>query len=493
MLSEETPLLDVANYTDLEQTERERIIKQFDQLQSLQDRRIKENGLAYYIPNKWQQEAHLSEARTIIACYGNRSGKSTYGIVEIGWHCSGHYPDNYPVEKRLIPPVKAVIVVTNFGVVDRMLEDKVRQYFPRGEYFLRRTAQRHMSKIDWKNGSRVDILTTEMDDMAFESADWDIYWGDEPQKQTQFQAIMRGLVDREGRAILTFTPLIEPWMKDELMDKEDGVRVKVFTGSTYDNQFDINGNTILTKEKIEWLEEQLPDEVKETRIYGKFFHLKGVVYPSYDPMVHEYSDSNYQYPDPVVCVLDPHDRQPHHVIWAYVDRTDDVFIDDEMIFRGTLKELALAINRREKLRGYKITRRVIDPNFGRKNLVTTGRTVIEELGHSGCSGWAEADDRVDEGHMKVREYMRFNKKKPLDINNKPKVFWNRTRCPETIYSVKNLQFEEWRSGTDKDPKEKEKQKKTHGADDVRYLLISNPTHRRLTYDSKKYELKETPY
>ena len=484
----------------LTQTEHERLkhlLVQLEGLNGLKKYRRASNGLAYNEPNAWQLEAHKCPTRIRICCFGNRSGKSHFGAVELAMHCSKQYPDWYPMELRYERPVRCVAVVTSFPVVDKMLEPKIRELFPKGEYKIRRTSQRHISRIEWKDGSTIDVLTMEMDQMAFESADWDLYWGDEPQTQTKYQAILRGLTDRQGRVILSFTPLIEPWMKTELIDKEDGEQIKVFSGSTYENMETINGTPILSKQSIEWLEDQMPDDVKETRIYGKFFHLRGVVYKEYTPSVHEYTDDvfRYQYPDPVICVLDPHDRVPHHVIWAAVDKTDDIYIMREVMTHCTIQELSNLVRSVEKQYGYRVRKRVIDPNFGRKPVITTGRTVIQELAYCGCPGWYEADDAVEEGHMKVRWYLHFQKKLPLGLTNKPKLFFHKDNVPITIKSVKHLQFEEWSGKTksEKDPKETEKELGTHGADTIRYLCMSNPRNKSLVYKSDKYELAESPY
>lgn len=91
-------------------------------------------------------------------------------------------------------------------------------------------------------------------------------------------ATQRGLIDRSGQSILTFTPLIEPWMKEEIVDKADGKNIDVFYGNTRDNLFDIKGNPILSEADIKRFEDMLTDDEKETRIRGKFFHLKGLVY-----------------------------------------------------------------------------------------------------------------------------------------------------------------------------------------------------------------------
>ena len=266
--------------------------------------------------------------------------------------------------------------------------------------------------------------------------------------------------------------------KEELVDQVDGKQIDCITAVMTDNLTDIKGNPILSEEAIKRFEKTLSEDVRETRVYGKFFHLRGTVYTEFSEM--HTLEFDYEYPEPVICVLDPHDRQPHHVIWAFVDKMDDIYVHREMSVHCTVQELAGKIRMLEKSEGYKMRRRLIDPNFGRKPLITTGRNMIEELAKSGCPGWAEADDPKDEGHLKVKDYLHYDRRIPIDYTNKPKLFFHKKNTPITIRSMRNYQYEEWvgKIASERDPKEKPKDKETHGADCVRYLCMSNPRNAR---------------
>ena len=449
-------------------------------------------GINYYIPNPVQERVHKSKARCILMCGANRIGKSTAGAVELSWHLTRKYPIWFPKERRFYKPIKAVVVCLENQIIEKVIEPKIKQYLP-VDYIdtWKRVTGGYLNRIICKDGSTVDFLTNEQDDMAFEGADWDFFWGDEPQRKRKYEAIKRGLVDRRGMMLMTFTPLIEPWMKDELVDKADGINIDVVTAQMRDNMFDIKGNPILTQQAIDEFEVGLSEDVRDTRVYGKFFHLRGVVYTEFSE-VHQI-EFDYTYPDPVICVLDPHDRQPHHLIWAVVDRTDDIFIHSEMSVHCTVKELCDLIKVHEKKLGYRMRRRLIDPNFGRTNLITTGRNMIEELAKQGCPGWAEGDDPKDEGHLKVKDYLHYDRRKAISEINKPKLFFHKLRVPKTILSMRNYQYEEWigKIAGERDPKEKPKDKNTHGADCIRYLCMSNPRFSRV--QEKSYELETAPY
>ena len=465
---------------------------ELDLIERVQKERKKKSGIDYYVPNAAQLRCHQSKAKIILFCGGNRSGKSTVGAAELAFHLTRKYPDWFPRERRFTHPIKAVVVCDANQKIEKVIEPKIKEYLPHNHIVHKKVVGGYLNRIVCKDGSTVDFLSGEQDDMAFEGADWDFYWGDEPQKKRKFDAIMRGLIDRGGRTLLTFTPLVEPWMKEQLVDQADGKRIETFIVDTTDNLFDIKGNPILKQENIDEMMRMWDDETIETRVHGKFFHLRGVVYPGFN-QVHQ-TDFEYQYPDPVICVLDPHDRQPHHLIWAVVDRTDDIHIHSEMSIHCTVKELAMKVRKLEKDQGYNMRKRIIDPNFGRKPLITTGRNMIEELQREGCSGWMEADDAKDEGHLKVKEYLFYNRNYPISEVNKPKLFFHKERVPKTIHSIRNYQYEEWigKIAGERDPKEKPKDKETHGADVIRYLCMNNPRYELLRYRNE-YELEQPAY
>ena len=451
-------------------------------------RRLK--GMENYSPNRKQHAGHLSSARIVLYCGGNRAGKSTFGAMEMAFAMTKRYPDWYPEKRKFHGPTKGVVSATSFGVVMRVIEPKLSSLLPRDTYVVKRTAQGFPSQYKFKDGSTLDVVTLEMDNTAYESADWDIAWLDEPQSKAKYQAILRGLVDRRGRMMITFTPLTEPWMKEELADRADGKSIDLIQVDMRDNMSNIAGTIILSKEAIDEFEKEIPDDVKETRLHGKFFHLKGAIYQEFgDEHIKTFK---YDGVSPVIAVLDPHDRVPHHVMWAWIDRDDDIFVDSEMEVHCELDDLARRILKWEKDKKYNMKKRLIDPNFGRKPAkVGLSLSVMKELARNGCVFY-EANDNIELGHMMVRDYLHYDSSRPVTAMNKPKLFFHREQAPKTIRSVRNLQYEEWQGKTadSKDPKEVEKDKENHGADCVRYLVIGRPKYGARVPEP---ELTESPY
>lgn len=454
--------------------EQKDLLNKLEKLSAVIKQRKKQSGIDFYIPNAIQYNAHTSNAKIICIVKGNRMGGSTFGACEVVFHITKRYPEWYPKARRFNRPVKIRIATDRFFKIDSVIEPKLKEFMPAHEITrVRRSPQGYISKLHTRDGSFVEFLTSEQDQMAWEGQDLDFFWGDEPQKRSHWIATKRGLLDRSGYAVFTFTPLIEPWMKEELVDKADNKMIEVFYGTTRDNLFDIKGNPILDEQDIIDFERVLTDEEKETRIYGKFFHLKGLVYKELNPSVHFVDNFKYEDGYPVICVLDPHDRLPHHIIWAMVDRINDIYVMYEAIKEGTIQEISALIRATEQHFGWRVVRRLIDPNFGRKPLLSTGLSVIDEFFKYKVS-FSEACDDKESGHLKVKQFLHYNAQKPLDINNKPKLFFVKDRVPKTIHSMLNYQYDEWKGSQDRDPKETEKPKDYHGADTVRYLCMSNP-------------------
>lgn len=456
------------------------LLNEHEQLSREIEGRKKLRGINFYVPNMYQYKAHCSTAKQRLVVKGNRAGGSTWGAAEIAMHLTKKYPEWYPKENRFRGSLKIRIATDKFFKIDTVIEPKLRQFIPWKEVILkeRRGPQGYLQKLNCKDGSFIEFLSSEQDQMAWEGQDIDFFWGDEPMKRSHWIATKRGLLDRGGRAIFSFTPLIEPWMKADLVDKADGKNIDVFYANTRDNCFDIKGNPILSEQDIRDFENMLTDEERETRIEGKFFHLRGVVYKELSATIHLINDFNYSRDFagyPVICVLDPHDRLPHWVLWAMVDRINDVYVMYEMVKEGTYAELAAGILATEKYFGWNVVKRYIDPNFGRKPSASSGMSTIDELAKYRAVFTEALSDNIELGHLRVKEYLRFNHNKPLDINNKPKLYFVKGSVMRTWNSMLNYQHDEWKGTQDRDPKEEVKPKDAHGADCVRYLIVSQPS------------------
>ena len=462
---------------------------QLRQIESELTRRHRENGISYYIPNPKQYLAHKSPCKEIFYCGGNRSGKTTFAIAEAVIHTTGDYPDWYPKERRLNRPIKVKIISPKFkeGIGDT-IAPKIKSLMPQKVYAgnPKRSPQGYLVHMDvkWKGNkgiSTIDFLSQEQDIMSFEGWDADIVISDEPLKEKIFIAIQRGLVDRGGWFICAYTALKEAWMK-KLTDKADGTLRDFFVADIRDNKFNIRGDTILKEENIKRLEESMSEEAREVRIHGRYYHLSGLVYKELDQTVHQVD----KMPEKYITwgVLDPHDRNPHWMIWAAVDPIGDITLYKELILRGNLYELAKAIKFHEK--GMSMHSRIIDPNFGHTpDSVGSNITVQDQLRQPpNRVDFIDGIDDDEAGVAAVREYLRFDRSKKISINNRPKLYFLKGACPKTWEAMSELQYKDWKGATDeREDNERIMEKNKHAADTVRYLCIQHPKYKKFkTYE-----------
>lgn len=295
-------------------------------------------------PNDGQLGFHKSDARVRLLLGGNQSGKTIAGIVESIWTALGIHP-----YRRVRVPNRGRIVAS-LGFEEgagQVIVPKILEWLPKN--VLAKPPKNNQAGIPahWElvNGSTFNILSGEQETKVFEGWTGDWAWVDEPCRRDIYEATRRGLIRQKGRMWMTMTPLAEPWLYNDLwMPAITGERqdVKAFIIDTYDNCVDNGG--FLDRAEIEAFESDIPEDLKETRIHGKFRHLSGRVYPEFDAKIHVVEP----FPIPPHWFLyegiDPHLKKPHAFAqWAVDPREGDVYVTNELFAAITIPDLAEAI------------------------------------------------------------------------------------------------------------------------------------------------------
>lgn len=434
--------------------------------------RLSQKSFLDYKPTPYQKEFHLSPAKTRLIIGGNRSGKTISSFHDVIWELTGCYPDWYPENLKTPPPVYTRWIATDFkqgvgGVFQPYFDELVPSSFIRK---VVKTQQGIVSKVFFKNGSILEILTDEQDLGVFEGWHGHRVHIDEPCARQRYIASIRGLIDYGGRVSFSLTPLKEPWIFDELYDKADGINIFAKTVSTTDNPH-------LSKADIEEFERSLNDDEKEARIHGKFIHLSGLVYKEFDKSIHVVKNFEIPFDWKRIHVLDPHDRKPHALIWAAVDPFDNLYVYDELEVNGTLKELATIILAKENKT--KIDLRIIDPNKGKSpSEIGKAGKITDELARNKVYYWAGVNDDITEGHFAVKDYLKWDRTKPKSSSNRPKLYVM-DNCVKTINGFTHYVWDDFRDVESKDKKEKPKDIYKDFPDLIRYLCISQPKYKSL--------------
>ncbi len=431
-----------------------------------------------YVPQSYQKQFHLSPAHCRMIIGGNRSGKTISSFHDVLWQLTGEYPEWYPEDQKLELPVYSRWIATDFKQgVGGVFQPYFEQLVP-ASYIKRviKTQQGILSKVSFTNGSQLEILTDEQERQVFEGWHGHRVHIDEPCARERYIASTRGLIDFGGKVSFSLTPLSEPWIYDELYSVADGKNIFTVTVNMRDNVY-------LSPEEVHNFEQNLSEEDKDVRIRGKFVHLEGLVYKEFDRAVHVVEPFEIPRDWKIMMCLDPHDRKPHAVTWAAVNPFNDLYFFDELESTGTVPELCNLIREKEALwnrgrGGHEIrkVKRLIDPNKGKapSHMGDKG-TLIGDFMKNKMYFMGSINDDITEGHMVVKEYLTWDKKKLVDKFNRPKIYFC-TNCTKTIKGMTHYMWDEFRGSTEKDKKEKPRDLYKDFPDCVRYTCMVRPSY-----------------
>jgi phage terminase large subunit-like protein len=335
--------------------------------------------------------------------------------------------------------------------------------------------------------STIDVMTHEQDNMAFEGWSGHWVWFDEPPPHEKYVACLRGLIDFGGRCWLTLTPISEPWIYDEIVGSITPDRVWYIT-------VDIRDNPFLSEKNIQDFEASLSPEEKDARIHGKFIHLAGRIYKSLDTELHVIQKMPVGHSHwPKWFVLDPADRRPHHGIWFTMDPMNTMYVYDEIVFKGTIKELCKQIKDREQTNGVKSENviRILDPNKGKTPTAVTGLKLVEEFAINEVYFTCNVNDDLSMGHLAVMQALEYDKTRPISSTNSPKLYFYKSNTHECVKQMLMYSWEDWRDKSTKSEKEKPKDLYKDMPDCVRYGVMSRPMFYRPDYNESLQVISPT--
>lgn len=343
---------------------------------------LKVDALPFYKPHEKQVAFHAAGTlfRRRMVRAGNRFGKSLMGCAEdCAWLRRERVwvPEDAPERRGGIPqhPIKLLTVTTDWDKVDEIFTSqrgemgKAWRYLPRDGFVkgVRRNHSGAIDTIECANGSlwRFDTVKSFMaNPMGLESSDWDAIHVDEPCPEQMWKAMSRGLIDRNGAAWFTLTPLREPWINDLFFPQDTGGLLRdgvwAVTGAIYDNPY-------LSREAIAEFEASLTEEEKQCRLHGIPLHLAGLVYKefSWDKHVLKRLPEGWkQWNQPpksytIYYAIDPHPQTPHAVLFCAVSPLGQRFYFMDIFKHCSIGELARLIH--EVVDGYPCVTGRIDP------------------------------------------------------------------------------------------------------------------------------------
>lgn len=434
---------------------------------------LRGNPLIGYQPHPKQRVFHESRESLKAFFGGNRSGKTTAGILDDVIQAVDRdvLPEHLAGFKKWDPPFYCRIIAPDFtSTMEGVIFQKLREWCPKdqlagGEFGKAYDKQRR--RLVFANGSWMDFLTFEQDLDKFGGAALHrVHYDEEPPGAIRRESSMR-LIDFGGDELLTMTPLQgmswtfdriwEPWERGTL---RDAIVVVV----------DMDDNPHLDQRTKARALADLSTEEREARKSGRFVHFAGMIYSEFSPSLHVVPQWD-EIPENVrVFVgIDPGMRHMAGVVWLALDEHDGFTVFDELALQGhTVAQVAEAIH-------------LVNQRWGRNTpagrlplipdwyvIDPAARNVVHQTGRSDQMEFVDhgivtilGQNAVTAGLNRVKERLQTDR---LHVT---------ANCPVLLD-----QFRKYRwstpSRSENDPKEAPVKKDDHLLDALRYVCMSRP-------------------
>jgi len=359
-----------------------------------------------YQPHAKQDKFHrLGEFKYRYLRTGNRFGKSDCGSAEdVAWALGERpwYPESDPARTAGIPKrsTKGLILCTDWEKVDEVFtceadgdaQGKLWKWLPKRSFVRRDTNHSgHINSITIKSkwgGESIIMIDTvagfKLNAQRGESNWYDWIHVDEPVPEAMWNSFSRGLMDRNGKAWFTCTPLREPWInrfflpspravldphEANVFPSRQGVCDRVvLIGNSLDNPYN-------SREGMETYFADLSDREKCARMFGQPIEQSGAVHGLFNDE-HIYfepppgwSDMNTPPLDYTVRYhVDCHPHTPHAVLFVATAPDGTAYFFDE-IFEACTPDILVDMIK-HKVEKYFVPSELMDPSGFVETMVT---------------------------------------------------------------------------------------------------------------------------
>lgn len=427
-------------------------------------------NLYAYKPHTKQHKFHVADEHTRLYIGGNRSGKTTGGVVEdIYWLIGRHPYRKLPFE----PPVRgrAVAVDFNYGVAQILLPEFARWIPP--SFLINGSWEDSYNKefriLTLSNKSFIEFKSYDQDLEKFAGTSRHFTHYDEEPPQHIYNECQARLVDTDGYSWLTMTPVEGmSWVYDTLyipgieqLDKDVSV-VEV----------EMTDNPHIGAEAAERYLRGLSEEERAAREKGHFVEMGGKIFKNFTRDAH------------VIPAIDPKSVQhwrrfvsfdhgfnnPTAILWHAVSPNNEVVtFDEHYASEMTVAEHAKVYHQKCKEHGFLPDIVAGDPAMQQRN-GATGTSIIQEYAKCGIY-IGEANNDVHSGINRMIQYLRIdpsiNRARWRITENCANLIYEMMRLRWKTYSSRKAQFENNRQ-------EHIHKKDDHAADSARYFFSFMP-------------------
>lgn len=397
-------------------------------------------------------------------------------MANIIWGPQNEYFDlplfrNWPYEKHL----RVVTEANDMGSTGT-IDKEINFWWPKGRWTAEKQGKNYNSLYRSDTGFMVDKMSFEQQPKEFESATLGAIFFNEPPSEDIFGACV-GRMRKGGRMFFHMTPLSNSaWVQDRLVDSHDE-DTTIVAADIEDACIEHGVRGHLKHEDIERMMKNWKPEEIDARAHGKFMHLSSVIYGgAFNRQYHVVAD-DLQPPkgSQWFTVVDPARGKPWAIGLGWVDPRGQIVFDEEYPKEDWLrcKESVLTIRDYADIikimeAGKPIETRIIDRHFAnsRNDYGTTLKQDLSEKFGLEFQDSYSCEKEVDTGIQKVKDYLGFNTKMPMDSLNFPRLRI-KARCKNTIRSM-----ERWPRKPDTLAPDDGSPYKDH-ADLIRYSAMAN--------------------
>jgi len=438
---------------------------------------FEQNPLLNYYPHEKQIAFHSSRRRIKAFFGGNRSGKTTAGIVDdlIQAVDGVALPPHLRQYKKWEPPFRCRIVSPDFtSTMEGVVFEKIREWVPKDQLVggnWEKAYDKQRRVLRFANGSWFDFLTSEQDIDKFSGAALQrVHFDEEPpgEKGRQiYQECRMRLIDHDGDMIFSMTPLFGmSWVYDVVWERRGpevskGIHESELTTVV---TVDMDENPHLNQEAKALVLADMTEAERKARKGGNFVHFAGLVYEEFDPDTHVVNPISVEFlrGKDIYIGIDP-GLKTTAILFSCFDADNAMLVFDEITLSGEHaipEAAALSIKEREKKWG-RASYYIIDPAARIGSLINA-----ENL----QSAYARAGINTINGQNKVEPGI-FEVKRRLERATKQ----NRPEGLHIARNCKNLLWEFTRYRMDAKAEDfKVIKQHDHHADALRYLAMARP-------------------
>ena len=410
--------------------------------------------------HKKQMQFHKCNKKNRWVFGGNRSGKTECGAVETVWLARGIHP--YKNNKR----VDCWVVSLSRQVQRDVAQSKILHYLRKSwieavvmesgrkdsaesgiiDFILVRNVFGTLSKIGFKS--------CDQGREKFQGASLDFVWFDEEPPYDIYKECKMRVMDKKGMIFGTMTPLKGlTWVYNEIyLNENRDDNVWTITMEWADNPY-------LDKKEIEDMTKSMSEDELQSRRYGKFMQMGGLVYGEFDENIHviEPFDVPKDWFDNIS--IDPGLNNPLSCHW-YAEYDGNVYVIAEHFESGKdvayhaqrIKEISSSLD--WPLHNGRICA-LIDSAAGQKTLASS-KSVVDLFYENDILVNPKVNKDMFSGINVVKRYLR-------DGQGKAHLFIFKN-CVNLIQEFKSY----WWSDKSDNPIKKD----DHALDELRYYLVS---------------------